>query len=172
MLARSLLIPPLLLAVACSSSTVGVESNNEDTSGSLALAAGSGAQTTEDFEVVVEQPDAPPVMRGFTSVDVRYVITIVNRTKESVTIQRITIQSLGGGDYQVPLRSRPFNRAIAPATREKFEFWATATVTDPTIGTRAPLMLRTTITAQTVGGERREWFIRRVNSRVAVRISG
>lgn len=136
------------------------------------VTTGAVGETTEDLDVDVEQLNAPMVMQGFNSVDVKFQIAVRNRTQTPVTVSHIALQSIGGSDYQIPSRTRPFNRTIAPGAQEKFEFWATARVDDPTIGTKAPLTVRTMLTLRDAQGQRTESFVRRVNGRVAIGITG
>lgn len=147
--------------------------------GSLSCASGTAVgttgevgETTEDLDVDIEQLNAPMMMQGFNSVDVKFQIAVKNRMQAPVTVSHIALQSIGGSDYQIPPRTRPFNKTIAPGAEEKFEFWATARVDDPTIGTKAPLTMRTMLTLKDSQGQRTESFVRRVNGRVAVGITG
>jgi hypothetical protein len=116
--------------------------------------------------------NAPMMMSGFRTVDVKFEVAVKNRTQTPVTIEHIALQSVGAGDYQIPPRSRPFHKTIAPGAEQKFEFWATAQVGDTTIGTKAPLTMRAMLTLKDPQGQRTESFIRRVNGRVAVGITG
>lgn len=140
--------------------------------GAAVATTGEGGETTDDFDVDVEQLNAPMLMRGFNSVDVKFEVAVTNRTAIPVTVEHIALQSVGAGEYQIPPRSRPFQKLIAPGAQEKFEFWATAQVDDPTIGTKAPLTLRTMLTLKDAQGKRTESFVRRVNGRVAIGITG
>ena len=122
--------------------------------------------STRDFSFDVVQTADPPIMGGFTRIDVPFQITIGNKTDVPVKVERIGLQSFEAGDYQIPFRSRPFEKVIAPGAKEKFEFWANAVVTDPILGTRAPLVLRTMVDFTSVNGNRHEVFVRNVNGRV------
>lgn len=153
---------------ACASGTV---SRTPDGT-AASLMTGHVTETTEDLDVAIEQMNAPMMMSGFTSVDVKFEVAVKNRTQAPVTIEHIALQSVGAGDYQIPPRSRPFHKTIAPGEERKFEFWATAQVGDTTIGTKAPLMVRAMLTLKDAQGKRTESFIRRVNGRVAVGITG
>ena len=125
--------------------------------------------STNDFSFEVSQKERVPVVgNAETRVDVPFEITIGNKTHEPVKIERIALQSFEQGDYQIPFRSRPFEKTIQPGTKEKFEFWANAIVTDPILGTGAPLSLRTMVDMSTPGGARHEVFVRGVNGRVGI----
>jgi hypothetical protein len=151
--------------------------------GTATLAGGSGASatiagdvandSTDDFDVSVEQAESPSLpARGITTIDVQYLITIGNRTKVPVTVERITLQSIGNSAFEIPTRSRPFQTAIAPGEKKPFRFWAAANVTDPSV-IRDPAIIRLEVTAKSDedGTQRKESFMRRVNGRVAVGIS-
>jgi len=153
---------------ACAGGTISRTSDGTAAS----LMTGDAGETTEDLDVDIEQMNAPMMMAGFTTVDVKFEVAVKNRTQTPVTIEHIALQSVGAGDYQIPPRSRPFHKTIAPGAEQKFEFWATAQVGDTTIGTKAPLTLRAMLTLKDVQGKRTESFVRRVNGRVAVGISG
>jgi len=140
--------------------------------GAAIATTGEGSQSTDDFDVDVEQMNAPMLMPGFSAVDVKFEVAVTNRTSRAVTLEHIALQSLGAGTYQIPSRSRPFHKTIAPGAQEKFEFWAAAQVDDPTMGTKAPLTLRTMLTLKDARGKRTESFVRRVNGRVALGITG
>jgi hypothetical protein len=144
---RTALIGLALVVLSCTSSS---------------LIEGDAPETTSDFDVVVTQLNNPPVQRA-PAIDVKFEVAVLNRTTEPVTVEHISLESLGAGEYSVPFRSRPFHRSVAPGVEEKFEFWASTRVGDPIVGTTGPLMLRTTLTVTTPGGKRTEAFIRNVN---------
>jgi hypothetical protein len=122
--------------------------------------------STRDFSFDIVQTADPPVIGNTTRIDVPFEITIVNKTDAPVTVSRIAIQSFEVGDYQIPFRSRPFEKVIAPGAKEKIEFWANAIVTDPTLGTRAPLTMRTMVDFESPSGARHEVFVRGINGRI------
>ncbi|HEY0140129.1 MAG TPA: hypothetical protein VGF48_04480 [Thermoanaerobaculia bacterium] len=129
-------------------------------------------QSTEDFDVAVVQSNTPMVMEGDTSADVRFDITVRNRTSQPYTIRRIALQSLGGSTYRLPISTRSYEMQIAPGTEAKLEYWASTEVSDSTIGARAPLVLRTTLSVVGADGTpREEIFTGRVNGHVAVGVT-
>ena len=137
-----------LLCAACTHSVAGQE------------------DSTRDFSFDIVQKVDPPIVGGATRIDVPFEITIGNKTDAPVTVNRIAVQSMEVGDYQIPYRPRNFERVIPPGGKEKFEFWANAIVTDPILGTRAPLTLRSMVDFDVPGGKRHEVFIRGINGRV------
>lgn len=140
---------------------------------SSSLFEGDAPETTSDFDVALTQLNNPPTQqRTIPSIDVKFEVAVANRTNEPVTVEHISLESLGAGDYSVPFRSRPFHRSVAPGAEEKFEFWAAARVGDRIVGTTGPLMLRTTLTLTTPGGKRTEAFIRNVNDWLGLGLTG
>jgi len=132
---------------------------------------GSAEGSTEDFDVVVVQANTPTVMRNQRDADVQFEITVKNRTQEPWTVRRITLQSMAGTTYSIPVTSREYDRTIAPGAQEKFGYWARADVEE--LGTaRQPVTLRTSIEAISASGAtREEVFTSRVNGRVQLQIS-
>ena len=140
---------------------------------SPSLIEGDAPETTNDFDVVLTQLNNPPTLsRAIPAIDVKFEVAVTNRTNEPVTVDHISLESLNAGEYQVPLRSRPFHKVVAPGAEEKFEFWASARVGAVIVETHAPLMLRTTLTLSTPGGKRNEAFIRNVNDWLAGGLTG
>lgn len=119
--------------------------------------------STNDFGFDVVQKVEVPVVSGVTRIDVPFEITITNKTNTPWKVERIALQSFEQGDYQIPFRSRPFTKEIAPGSKEKFEFWANAIVTDPLLGTKQPLTLRTMVDFSSPQGDRHEVFVRGIN---------
>lgn len=133
---------------------------------------GDAPETTSDFDVVVRQLNNPPIQGSTPSIDVKFEVAVQNRLGEPVTVEHISLESLGAGDYTVPFRSRPFHKAVQASGEEKFEFWAATRVGDRVVGTTGPLMLRTTLTISTPQGKRTESFIRNVNDWLAFGTTG
>jgi hypothetical protein len=144
----------LILTLACSSTSVSTGPKSD--------------ASTTDFGVTVVQADAPLTMPGNTSTDLKFVITVKNRTAEPWTIEHIALQSMGGGSYSLPVRTREFNRVLAPGAEEEFEFWGTVDLAQDTFLTRAPITLRTTLHAKNDEGKRKEQFMQKINGRVSM----
>jgi hypothetical protein len=139
---------------------------------SATMATNAETSSTEDFDLQITQKRAPMVMPGVESVDVEFEIALTNRTQEPVTVKRIIVQSIGGSTYSVAPSLRKYDRLVKAGDRQEFRHWVTARVTDPNIGTAAPLLLRTTVVTGSAGGERRETFTRTVNGHLAIGING
>ena len=144
----------LLLSLACASGSI-QSGRTQDAS-------------TDDFDVAIEQTNEPLTMRGQGSTDLRFLITVKNRTDAPWTIERIALQSMGNATYSVPVRTRQFDRIVAPGAEEEFEFWATAELADDAILARAPITMRATLYAKNEEKARTEEFMQRLNGRVTV----
>jgi hypothetical protein len=163
----------LLLFCACSGTTTMSRDNV-----TVAAAGDIERQTTEDFDVSIEQTAAPmamPVGANDSSpnapLDVQYGITIGNRTAQTVTVKKIAL-STAPGLFTFPVTQREFKTSIAPGASGHVEFWATGTARDANIGANAPTVLRARITLETSGGgTRTETFLRRVNGAVSAGVS-
>lgn len=149
----------LLLAACAGGLDTGITGNTE-------------GQSTDDFDVAVVQSNTPTVMEGHNTADVRFDITVRNRTAEPYTIRRIALQSLGGSTYRVPVTTRGYEKTLEPGTEAKIEYWASTEVSDSTVGARAPLVLRTTLSVIGKDGKPRdETFTGRVNGVVALGVT-
>ncbi len=131
----------------------------------------SAEGSTDDFAVTIVQANAAPVMRGQSSADVRFDITIANRTQEPYTIKRIALQSMSGSGFTIPVRARTFDKTIDAGANAQLRFWATAQVSDA--GTpRQPVTLRASVDAVTASGEERsETFTAQINGRLQMQVA-
>jgi len=101
-------------------------------------------------------------------VDVKYAITVTNRTRESVHLSQIDLQSVGGETPQIDVTTRKFNKTIEPGAKATVEYWATVHVRDATIGAAGPMVIRTRLHLDAGETKRLESFTRRVNGRLSV----
>lgn len=85
---------------------------------STSLIEGDAPETTSDFDVDLRQLNNPPIQGPTRSIDVKFEVAVTNRTSEPVTVEHISLESFGAGDYAVPFRSRPFHRSLAPGPRK------------------------------------------------------
>jgi len=152
-----LAIPLLLLGCAASSNTIGGAIQTGDATYS----------STGEYDVDITQIAAPtlagqrdgqPVIQ-----DVRFRIDFTNRGTQPVRITRISLQSMGGSMYRLETSTRSFEKTLSVGEKTSFEYWAKATVENPTMGTRAPLVVRALIDTVVSGSESQETFNREVN---------
>jgi len=158
---RQLVLPLLLLACLGCAESASLVANTSRAS----------QQSTEDFDVTVVQTNTPTVMRNQHDADVQFDITVKNRTQVPYTVKRITLQTMAGTTYSIPVTSREYDKTIAPGKEETFGYWARAEVSE--IGTaRRPMTVRTSIEATDAeGATRREVFTSRINGHVQLQVS-
>lgn len=82
------------------------------------------------------QYDAGPLSAHF-AVEVR------NPTTAPLHLDRVAVQSIGGGAYDLPSHSQAFDVTIAPKESRSVDFWAPAYVANPTVsGANGPVTIR------------------------------
>jgi hypothetical protein len=115
---------------------------------------------------IVQTSGVPVAARGVTGpVPIRYAVRVANRAAETITLRRITAQSIGSGAYDLRSTSTPFNDEIAPETHRDVEFWASAFIADPTIlGANGPVTLRLIVHFDSPKGEFDEVVVQQVNA--------
>lgn len=138
-------------------------------SGGASLVTGDTSHaSTDDFLVRIAQTSTPTVMRGQTSTDVLFEIDVKNRTDQPWNIEKIALQSMGGGTYRVPVSTRKYERTVAPGQEETFEYWVTIELGDEILGARPAMVMRATLYAEADGVKREEEFTSSVNGRLTV----
>jgi hypothetical protein len=84
---------------------------------------------------------------------VQYRVDVENRAKTPITIKRIDVVSIGAGAYNLRSTSAPFNERLNPGESRPVQFWAPATIDDPTIlGANGPVTIRLTLYYDTPAG--------------------
>jgi hypothetical protein len=84
---------------------------------------------------------------------VQYRVDVENRAKTPITIKRIDVVSIGAGAYNLRSTSVPFNQQLNPGETRPVQFWAPATIDDPTIlGANGPVTIRLTLYYDTPAG--------------------
>jgi hypothetical protein len=126
---------------------------------------GEGSTTT-NLQVSIDQTNEPFLAARQSRLDFRYNIDIRNESSEPVTVERITLSSIGSAaPVQLATRTRGFDRVIAPGATETFDFWTTGLVQDYTSGHRGPLTVRVRPTIRGGDGKgRTETFMRRIEA--------
>lgn len=134
--------------------------------------ANTETETTTDFDVTIDQASDIMPAPGAQPLDVKYLITIANRSGAPVTIERIAMRSIGqGGGTQLPLTTRRYKEVkIGPNESAKLDFWATVSILDSRNAT-LPNVLRATIDFGPADAKRQESFVRQINQ-FSVGISG
>ena len=119
----------------------------------VALACTSAAPDSkkaplEEPEIQITQlSNVAEAARNITGpISVQYRVAIQNRAKVPITIKRVDVISIGSGAYNLRPTSTAFNVPLSPGEASAVEFWAPASISDPTIlGANGPVTVRTTV---------------------------
>jgi len=162
---------PFILLILVTSLTFGCSSHGGD-AGVSVITGDADYSSSDNYDVKIVQAASPMSFpkadKG--SIDVDFEITIKNRLTEPVTIDRISLQSIGGSVYRLDTSSRQYKRSIAAGATETFKFWAPARVEGTTFDAKAPLVVRAVVDTIINGATQRETFNRQVNGRVGVAV--
>jgi hypothetical protein len=157
----------VILLAGCAGNMASVNNGRDN----AVLAGDTQSDTTSDFDVTIDQVSAPMAMptsahdrTPVAPLDIKYAITITNRTKEPVTVRHITL-STPNGPFEIETRMRNFNEEIAPGGAKQVDFWARADVRDANLGAATPALVRAIIEFEGAQGKRTESFMRDVNGR-------
>ena len=160
---------PLSALVLISLFTLGCASHDKGLDASM-ITGDSSYSSTEAYDVQIAQAASPMTFpqadKG--SIDVNFEITFRNASAKPVTIDRISLQSMGGSYYRLDTSSREYKLAVAAGETHIFKFWAPARVTDPTLEARVPMVVRALIDTVVEGQAQREVFSREVNGSFAI----
>jgi hypothetical protein len=129
-----------------------------------ACAADQLAIPDPDFALLqlTQMPDAASHISG--NFPVQYRLQIGNRAQMPVTLKALEIASVGMGSYDVPSQTQPFNIQIGPQRDSVVDFFATATVQNPTIlGANGPVTLHGIVTFYCATGEFQKSFMLQAN---------
>jgi hypothetical protein len=76
-------------------------------------------------------------------VTTHYAVEVKNTLTESIRLDRVNVQSIGGGAYTLPAYSQAFNETLAPGETKQVAFWAPGYVATPTVaGSNGPVTVR------------------------------
>jgi len=155
----------VILLAGCAGNSASIDNGN----GSAVLTGDTQADTTTDFDVKIDQVNAPMAMPASPNdrtpvapLDIKYAITVTNRTNDPVTLEHITL-STPNGPFEIEQRTRSYKDVIAPGGSKEVEFWARATVRDANLGAATPALVRMIIQFEGPQGKRTESFMRDVN---------
>jgi hypothetical protein len=150
----------LVSLVGCAGSTMGVSSDDADTSASAGAAISNDANSgSSAIDVDVTLPDPPPVLPGTHTVDVDLYFHVRNKGTSPATIKRISISS-AAGTYELERWSRKYNETIAPGATGKLNFVARATGVDDNLGLSGPMTVRAEIEFENADGVQKSAFMR------------
>lgn len=103
-------------------------------------------------------------VQGAISVNLQ--IEIINRSAESLQVDRIQVESMGAGAYSLPTASRPFGRAIPPEHIEVFEMWVPANAENTILGSNGPVTIRSVVFFTSAVGKFQKVYVRQVNDQM------
>src|ERR1700686_1555810 len=92
--------------------------------------ATSGATSANEPDVTLVQLSrvAEGMQYDTGPVSAHFGIEVRNPTDAPIHLDRVTVQSLGGGAYDLPSHSQAFDVAIGPKQSRSVDFWAPARV--------------------------------------------
>jgi hypothetical protein len=92
-------------------------------------------------------------MRSDTGpLSVHYGVEVRNPTDAPIHLDRVSVQSIGGGAYDLPAHSQGFDVTIAPKETKSVDFWAPAYVVNPAAsGANGPVTVRATVELDAAG---------------------
>ncbi len=95
----------------------------------------------------------------------QYRVDVENRAGVPITIKRIDVVSLGSGAYNLRSNSASFNEQLNPGETRPVQFWAPASIDDPTIlGANGPVTIRMTVYYDTPAGTQQTIVVQQVQA--------
>jgi hypothetical protein len=123
----------------------------------LSFAAGCAtSDATSSIEPEITLVQLSRVAEGMRSdtgpVSVHYGVEVRNTTDAPIHLDRVSVQSIGGGAYDLPAHSQGFDVTIAPKESKSVDFWAPAYVVTPAAsGANGPVTVRATVELDAAG---------------------
>lgn len=138
----------------------------------LLAACGTGRGNAKHIEPqiqIVQTSSVPQVARHESGpLNVRYTVRVTNPSAESITLKRITVQSMSEGAYHVGPYGTPYNVVIAPEQHQDVEISAPARTGLSLVGANGPVSLRVTAEFDSSFGTFQHIVTRVVNDRTAI----
>jgi hypothetical protein len=120
-------------------------------------------QITKPEMRIVQTSAIPAAARHVAgNIPVSYALRVANRSDETITLKRVTLQSVGAGAYSVST-SLPFDVTIAPSQYQIVEFSAGAVASTSVVGVNGPVSLRVIAHFNSSVGEFDEIVVQQVN---------
>lgn len=110
-------------------------------------------------------PTAARYVQG--GVSVQYAVRVTNLTDETITLRRVTVQSLGEGAYHVQ-HTMSYDVGVGPQQAQDVQFWAPAQTGRSLVGANGPVSVRVTAEFDSKKGKFQEIVTRVVNERTAI----
>jgi hypothetical protein len=108
----------------------------------------------------------PSVARYQTGpISVQFEIEILNHSGEALTVDSVTVESIGHGAYTLRRTSVNFKETvIGPQRLGRIRLWAPAEAEGTIIGANGPVTVRGTVYFNSAAGKFREIFVQQVNA--------
>ncbi|HEV7767332.1 MAG TPA: hypothetical protein VGQ76_20185 [Thermoanaerobaculia bacterium] len=121
-------------------------------------------------EILFVQTSDIPLAARFADggLTIHYAMRVQNKAIESITLKRVTVQTVSEGAYHVSPTSKPYSVSIAAAQDEDFDFWVSATPGRSLVGLNGPVTLRVTTEFESSQGTFQHIVMRRVNERTSI----
>jgi len=117
-------------------------------------ATGGGASAGPEPDVAIIQVSrvAEGTQYDTGPISTQYAVEVKNTLASALKLERVSVQSIGGGSYTLPPHSQGFNETIEPGTTKRVSFWAPAYVAIQTVaGANGPVTVRGTIEFESEG---------------------
>jgi hypothetical protein len=149
-----LMITALLLAVGCATSDDSISANGNPASANepeITLVQLSHVAAGTEY-------DSGPMSTHF-GVEVR------NPAATPIHLDRVSVQSIGGGAYDLPAYSQAFDVTIGSKEIRSVDFWTRAYVSNPAVsGANGPVTIRATIEFDAAGAKFQKVVIQNISS--------
>jgi hypothetical protein len=116
----------------------------------LFLFAGCSSATQDDPNApnvvlhIAQYESAPNAYLYGGLVNVRYSLSVANRTKDPITLTRIEIRTIGSGAYTIRPTSTPINVDLAPGQEKTIPLSLWAQARGGTLSAQEPVTIRAT----------------------------
>jgi hypothetical protein len=98
-------------------------------------------------------------------VSVHYGVEVRNPTDAPLRLLRVSVQSVGGGAYDLPAHSQAVDVTIAPKETRSVDFWARAYVANPVVsGSNGPVTIRATLEFDAAGTKFQKIVIQNISA--------
>lgn len=113
----------------------------------LLLASGcatNDATSASDPEISIAQLSrvAEGMQYDTGPVTVHFAVEVRNPTTDPLRLDRVDVQSIGGGAYNLSSHSQAFDVTIAPKESRSVDFWAPANASPTVAGANGPVTIR------------------------------
>lgn len=138
----------------------------------VSLALSSGCATNDGVNADLLDPTIkvrqvigriPPNQMLSAPVDLNIELEITNRSNAEFLLRRLSMQSLGTGNFGVPSQSRTFNERIAPGESRLVQMWVRAYLRSGYVAPVETLTMRGSLIFSTEYGKKTANFLENVN---------